>query len=83
VSIPAPTEKMPRLLSSCPSALRRLNRKAELLGINTQVGGIQAQNWHEHVYRHGRMVRTSDSQPKGRGIESRRRHGAVSVSRIP
>ncbi|XP_064637524.1 PHD finger protein 14-like isoform X2 [Lineus longissimus] len=32
-----PTEKMPRLLSSCPSALRRLNRKAELLGINTQV----------------------------------------------
>jgi hypothetical protein len=33
--------------------------------------------------RHGRMVRTSDSQPEGRGFESRRRHGAVSVSRIP
>jgi hypothetical protein len=29
------------------------------------------------------MVRTSDSQPWGRGFESRRRHDVVSVSRIP
>jgi hypothetical protein len=35
------------------------------------------------VERRGRMVRTSDSQPKSRGFDSRRRHGAVSVSRIP
>jgi hypothetical protein len=36
------------------------------------------------VERRGRMVRTSgDSQPEGRGFESRRRHGVVSVSRIP
>jgi hypothetical protein len=33
--------------------------------------------------RRGRMVRTSDSQPEGRVFESRRRHGVVSVSRIP
>jgi hypothetical protein len=39
---------------------------------------------HVHnVERRGWMVRTSDSQPKGRGFESRRRHGTVSVSRIP
>jgi hypothetical protein len=35
------------------------------------------------VERRGRMVRTSDSQPEGRVFESRRRHGVVSVSRIP
>jgi hypothetical protein len=35
------------------------------------------------VERRGRMVRTSDSQPAGRGFESRRRHGVVSMSRIP
>jgi hypothetical protein len=35
------------------------------------------------VERRGRMVRTSDSQPEGRGFESRQRHGVVSVSRIP
>jgi hypothetical protein len=29
------------------------------------------------------IVRTSDSQPKGRGFESRWRHGSGSVSRIP
>jgi hypothetical protein len=46
--------------------------------------------WNEHfkdvilqVERRGRMVRTSDSQPEGHGFESRQRHGAVSVSRIP
>jgi hypothetical protein len=33
--------------------------------------------------RHGRMVRMPDAQPEGRGFESRRRHGMVSVSRIP
>jgi hypothetical protein len=33
--------------------------------------------------RRGRMVRMSDSQPEGRGFESRQRHGVVSVSRIP
>jgi hypothetical protein len=33
--------------------------------------------------RRGRMVRTSDSQPKGRWFESLQRHGAVYVSRIP
>ncbi|XP_070547071.1 PHD finger protein 14-like isoform X2 [Ptychodera flava] len=31
-----PTEKIPRLLSTCPSACRRLMKKAELLGINTE-----------------------------------------------
>jgi hypothetical protein len=31
-----------------------------------------------HVERRGRMVRTSDSQPDGRGFESRRRHAVVS-----
>jgi hypothetical protein len=31
----------------------------------------------------GRMVRMSDSQPGGCGFESRRRHGVVSVGRIP
>jgi hypothetical protein len=36
-----------------------------------------------HVERRGRMVRTSDSQPEDHGFESRRRHGVVSVSRIP
>jgi hypothetical protein len=35
------------------------------------------------VERRGRMARTSDSQPEGRGFESGRRHGVVSVSRIP
>jgi hypothetical protein len=29
--------------------------------------------------RRGRMVRELDSQPEGRGFESRRRHGVVSV----
>jgi hypothetical protein len=29
------------------------------------------------------LGRRTDSQPEGRGFESRRRHGAVSVSRIP
>jgi hypothetical protein len=33
--------------------------------------------------RRGRMVGISDSQPESRGFESRRRHGVVSVSRIP
>jgi hypothetical protein len=35
------------------------------------------------VERRGRMVRMSDSQPDCREFESRRRHGVVSVSRIP
>jgi hypothetical protein len=35
------------------------------------------------VERRGRMVRMSDSQQEGRGFESQRRHGMVSVSRIP
>ena len=32
-----PSEKLPRLLTTSPSAMRRLLRKAELLGISTQV----------------------------------------------
>jgi hypothetical protein len=31
----------------------------------------------------GSNPRTSDSQPEGRGFESRPRHGVVSLSRIP
>jgi hypothetical protein len=31
----------------------------------------------------GRILRMSDSQPEDRGFESPRRHGVVSVSRIP
>lgn len=36
-----PTQKMPRLLTSSPSACRRLIKKAELLGINTQTLQVQ------------------------------------------
>jgi hypothetical protein len=44
--------------------------------------GAHASN-QNFVERRGRMVRTSDFQPEGRGFESRRRHGVASLSRIP
>jgi len=37
VLIAEPTEKMPRMLFSSPSATRKLMKKAQLLGIHTQV----------------------------------------------
>jgi hypothetical protein len=46
------------------------------------VKGHQGQ-WVGHPRRRGRMVRMLDSQPEGRGFESRQKHGTVSASRIP
>ena len=35
--IVVPTQKMARYLTSCPSAVKKMLRKAELMGIITQV----------------------------------------------
>ncbi|XP_014668986.1 PREDICTED: PHD finger protein 14-like [Priapulus caudatus] len=36
-----PTQKLPRLLTTCPSAFRRLLKKAELLGIDSESSQLQ------------------------------------------
>ncbi|XP_006811701.2 PHD finger protein 14-like [Saccoglossus kowalevskii] len=44
-----PTDKVPRLLSSCPSACRRLMKKAEMLGISTDTVSMRSANEsHDH-----------------------------------
>ncbi|XP_077997010.1 PHD finger protein 14-like [Glandiceps talaboti] len=51
-----PSEKMPRLLSTCPSAYRKLMKKAELLGINTET--VTSRSSHERRDQRGKWRMT-------------------------
>jgi hypothetical protein len=64
-----------------PSNRFSIKRKIDRLKISRASWSIVAEWLGRRTL--GRMVRMSDSQPEGRGFESRRRHGVVSVSRIP